>query len=532
MLTLCATAFIQAQSVTLEKVSSRGFNGVKSVPGKAYYTFYFGEKTETKNMANFVLELYDLNLKKINTATIELTKNSELAGSCFSGENFLFVFTDITKKTLSMITLDEKGVVVQKKVQEDVNRGLLSPDNYSNLLAADNGEFIIIRPIKEKKLGYVIERMDKNLATKWSKEFAPEKGSWEVLTSKINEDRLYLLRHDKKSVNGSGFENTIYCYETKAGEEVYSYKLYDGEASGFPSVMNVDEKGNLVTGGMYFNGTKFDESNSDGLFFLVLDRTGKSTAYSKTTWKTVQDKIAGAYSSALIGGKTKVLVEDVVRKNDGTYTIISETFRKSNNANLAGSGMAKMALGGKSNTSSTGLDGKEVGFTIMDFVFFNFDKTGTMTSLAKIDKSEKAIVIRGSMANENALKIALFMSDANMFCYRYMVEYSGKQYVVYKNKDGFKTKAYFLPIDATTTKGIAELDLSKNISDDMNKLGKVSSALNGGDDAIVYETGSFGQMAENPEKYANIIPGKTGDMLLYNYQNGTMNIWLEPVPVK
>jgi len=58
-------------------------------------------------------------------------------------------------------------------------------------------------------------------------------------------------------------------------------------------------------------------------------------------------------------------------------------------------------------------------------------------------------------------------------------------------------------------------------------------AVNGNDPSITkYDTGDFGTIDENPEKYMNLIPGKTGTMLVYNYANGTLNLWLEPVPGK
>jgi len=418
-----------SQTVTLNNVSSKGFDGVKSIPGKIYYTFYFGEKSETKGMGNFILELYDMDLKKINTATIELSKNSKLAGSCFSGQYFLFVFTDMNDKKLTMVTLDETGKVIQKKEQDDVKRALLSPDNYANLLAADNDEFIVIRPLKEKKLGYAIERMDKDLNTKWSNEFAPEKGEYDALTSKFSNGKIFVLRHNKLSAMGNGFENTVFCYDGATGTEVYNYKIYDGEVSGFPSVIDVDDQGNLFTGGMYFKGTKFDETNSDGLFFLSLDAKGNKVAYSATPWKTVADKIKGDNTSALFGGKTKVLVENIIPKKDGSYTIIAETFRKSNNSAMTGGSMGMLGLASKSPTTSEPHE-SQIGFTIMDFVLFNFDKSGALADITKINKPDKGIIITGKATEYNGLKLALFMNKSKMFCYRYILEYNDKQYIV------------------------------------------------------------------------------------------------------
>jgi len=83
---------VNAQEITVESPNSRGFSGVKSINGEIVFTTWFGEKTETKGMANFVLKLYDKDLKEIKTTEIEVTKFSEMASSAFTGKYFMFIF--------------------------------------------------------------------------------------------------------------------------------------------------------------------------------------------------------------------------------------------------------------------------------------------------------------------------------------------------------------------------------------------------------------------------------------------------------
>src|SRR5690606_21940454 len=110
-------------------VTARGFTGVKSIDGKFYYTFYFGEKTETKGMANFVLALYDANLAPVKTAEVEISKDSRLTASSFNGQHFLFMFSDLIKRKRTTVTLDVEGNVVKNNVEEKVKNALLTPDN-------------------------------------------------------------------------------------------------------------------------------------------------------------------------------------------------------------------------------------------------------------------------------------------------------------------------------------------------------------------------------------------------------------------
>ena len=193
-----------AQMVTLEDVSSRSFSGVNVMEGKGYYTFYFGEKTENKGMANFVLELFDLNLNRVKTVNIELTKTSELAASAFSDNTFLFSFADQMKKTSTLVTLDEKGNTIDKKVEEGVKMVLLTPDNYPTIYPAGNGEFVVIKPIKEKKFGFNLQRIDAHFTIKYEASYAPEKGTFKVLDSEIKDNRLFVLK-------GLGYVSIGYC---------------------------------------------------------------------------------------------------------------------------------------------------------------------------------------------------------------------------------------------------------------------------------------------------------------------------------
>src|SRR3954469_11952602 len=103
LLCLCATPAF-SQKVVLEDVTTRSFTGVRSVNnGEFYYTLYFGEKSETKGMANFVLAIYDKDLNAVTNKTIEVSKNSELAASAYSGKYFLFIFADVNRKTMTKI---------------------------------------------------------------------------------------------------------------------------------------------------------------------------------------------------------------------------------------------------------------------------------------------------------------------------------------------------------------------------------------------------------------------------------------------
>ena len=521
-----------AQPTVVEGVSARSFSGVQG-NGQFFYTFYFGEKTEEKGMANFVLQLFDKDLKSIATKNIVVTKYSELAASAFTGKYFLFIFNDAMKKTRTTITLDKDGNTVKQKVDEDVKRAVLSDESFPSVFAANDDEFIIVRPEKEDKFGFEVERLDKDLNSKWTKSYFPEKGRWDLVDSRFKNGKLYILRSDKPStLTGDKFYYKVQCINADKGEDVYLTALENEGDGGFPGFISIADDGMLATGGMYFANSKYDDKNSDGFFFALIAQDGKTSIFNKTTWKEVKNQVKGDFSSDLVGGKTKTLIQDLIRKSDGTYVMIGETFRKSSTETtggglMRGGGIGKGLMSGGVTKDNSGKS--EVGFTVMDFVMLNFDAKGALTGIDKVEKPTREAIIKGEMAEEHGLAIAEWLNDTKkFFCYRYTIDVNGKQFIVFKNKDGLKTKAYFLPVGAKSVDGIGSIDLDRWVSEGLNKVGRFSKFA-GGNKTTFESTKTMGQ-PDSYEIYKNIIPAKPGSMLLYELTGEKMNIWLEPVP--
>lgn len=521
---------VNAQEVTLEGISGRSFSGVRTINGQIYYTFYFGEKSETKGMANFVLALYDQDLKSIKNTNIEISKNSELAASAFNGKYFMFIFADVTKNKRTTVTLDKEGNIVKQKVDEDVKAALLMPDNYPVIHGLNEDEFIVLHPEKVKKYGFEVERMDKDLNSKWTKPYFPEHGTWSIQDSRIVNGKLFILREEKETLLGEKYTYTVQGMNVDNGDQLFATELKNNDDGGFPNFINPTEDGGVITGGMYFKNGKYDDKNSDGLFFAIIAPDGNISKFSKTSWKKVQDQIKGDFSSALFGGKTKVMVEDIIHKKDGNYMIVTETWRKSNDAeNTGDGGLRKLGkLGGfGGGGSSSSSDPHDKGFTVMDFAFFNFDANGELASIDKVDKITKEAVIKGKLADRSGLSMALELYNRRFFCYRNCIEMNGKQYIVFKNDDGYKSKAYFMPVGATSTQGLPFIDMDKWVPEGLNKMGQITKWTGGNKYTIGDE--EFGQ-STNPELYKGIVPAKEGYMLMYQFFNGKMSMWLQPVP--
>jgi hypothetical protein len=186
-----------------------------------------------------------------------------------------------------------------------------------------------------------------------------------------------------------------------------------------------------------------------------------------------------------------------------------------------------LAGGGNSSPAKANEDG----FTVMDFAIFNFDQKGNFAGLTKLEKPVTEIIVKGSAAGMKGLEMALLMDAEGFFSYKYLIEHNNKPYIVYTNMDGgIKEMAYFMPVDATSTAGLPAIDLDPGYSEGLNKISKISSAVNG--PSRTYDPGDPFFSGGRSMKWQGIKPAKPGYMLLYKTkQVGKLHIWLEKVPV-
>lgn len=523
---LCATSQLRAQEVTLEGLTAQGFSGVKSFNGEYYYTVYFAEKTENK-MANFWLSIYDKDLNLLKKGMIELSKRSKLYASGFNGKNFLFVFADLSKKTRTTVCMDLQGNELKRQEETDVRAALLTPDNAPVILADGDG-FVMVRPEKDKKFGYEVSRIDASLTPAYNNGFFPEKGKWIIVDAEVRNGRLFLLRDETGSIMTRDFVNTVQCIDIRSGKTIYATELTNDGDAAYSSFVNPADDGGVAVGGVYFKNGKMDEKNSDGLYLSRIAADGSFTSVSKVPWSVLKDKYNGEFSLGIIGGKTKVLVEDVIALPDGTFQVIGETYRKSNNADNTGEGMLRYAALGSSGGSSSSRD---AGFTVQDFLFFNFSADGQFQNMVRVDKQSREAVIEGEHASDKGFAMARWLQkEKRFFCYRGTVTHEGKQYIYYVNDDGYKDRAYFIPVGATTVEGAPSIDMDKWMSEGVSNMGKLAKLTNGNKHTFRSYT-SLGELPS--EYYKGIVVGKPGYMMSYgfDYRKMKLMLWLEPIPV-
>ena len=424
----CVITTVNAQQYQITGVKPLHFRGVESITNgdKAvgYYTYYLSEKLK-KGMVTLNLDILDLDLNLIKQTPVTVTKRSALIGSEYNGKDFLFIFSDAGKKLNTFITIDGDGNIIKR---EDRKHRKFATANSMKVFPGTNGNgFYVTSAVKEKKWGYSVEKIDRDLNTVWEESVTRDRGYVGIEAAEAGNNKLLLITIEKPSLMSKKVLGKLVSFDDNSGTKQFEYDLYNGEITGLPSAFLVEPNGNIVTAGMYFEGSKWQQVNSDGIFFLKLSPEGKQLAFNKIDWDNgIKNALKATSRKFSIGSKPKVLFHEIT-KTGGSYQVIAETFRKTVKA-----GTLIAAAGGSSNAP--------MGFTVMDYIIFNYDDNGKPLDINKIEKPYKSILIDGTVASAGGVSLAYYLKRFNMFTFEYVTTLpdSGKPAIVYTNWEGAK----------------------------------------------------------------------------------------------
>lgn len=482
-LSLFATIVSPAQQVQIDGVRPKEFRGVNPIKGKGYYTYYVNEKLG-KGMVQFALEIYDLDLNLIKKTEVEVTKFSNLVGSEFNGQDFLFLFEDLKNKSNTFISVDATGNIVKKKTEPTKK---IVTQGTTDIYAAEDGTgFYWTHAVKEKKWGYEVVKLDRELKELWSKTVTVDKGMTSISAAQSGPGKLIVISMELPSLMSKKMLGKVVSFNSETGQKEYEYPLYDGKQTNLPGTFLIEPDGTVTTSGMYYDGEKMSGDNSDGIFFLKLDPAGKKIAFNSIDWDNgIQEALKATQRKFSIGSKPKVQFHNIVKEPNGNYQVISETFRKA-----AGASTALAALGGAD------ANDLPLRFTVMDFIIFNFDPQGEPLDINKIEKPYKSLSVSGAM-NLNGIALAQLMKRYKMFTYEYTtVLPSGKPAIVFTNFEDAGLGA------GKPYVGVATIEIGKDTESQKIPMPKKYTA---------FVTGSPDNLK------SGALPGKSGKYCLFVY---------------
>ncbi len=548
VLFLLATQLSVAQENTFDDVAIRGFSGLQPLGDNGYYYACFSAKNETKGEADFKIAFVDKNFNLVSEKKISISKYSELAGSAAGRSSMLFIFYDLMKRNITYMTFDLEGNLITTRVIPKVKRNLLTPEDYPYVNALGD-DFVVVRSDKADKVGYNVERVDKNLKSLSSQTFAPEKKEMEVLDLKMLKDKVYILRQTA-ATSGNQFNTEVVKHDAATGVEEFAYNLYDGTHSGYPTFLQVSEEGKIYTAGIYFEGTKTDNTDSEGFFYLQLTNDGQRVAYEKHDWAEVKKFTKEKGTSAFWGGETKIIIQDIVLKPDNSLSVIGEAFRKSKPGKAGEEGKKLVSLKKFTPTlgSLTGTDPAsqaDWAYTIMDLNIFEFDPQGNFVNARKIFKKDQIIYVK-SARKVRGLSMALELKRNGYFGYKYHITDNDKQYLVtnrVEEKGGLvkipKKYVFFIPLESFGIEeaGSVEVRTPTVTAEKKGFLNDVASAaatLAIGSESFYNTTDQTNDVSFYNFDAANGSFYNKGDLVFYNFNtvDRTLRVWKDKIPKK
>lgn len=576
-LTLCLLCAIVSQNLfaqptELANVTKQGFKGLKPMDNNGYYIQCIDGSKGMGKKAKTQLHLYILSndLKVTADFVMELIGEEKIEDVAYNGDNFMIIVSSYQARTRTFRVVNKSGQEVAVNKQEKVNPRLLTKP--AIIIPVGAADFIVLNYVKEKKVGYSVERYNSKLEQAYSQTQIPEKKKLFPVDFKLVNDHLYILEF--LDSDNDYFEYHIASYDIANGNQLSKKYLTSGDnkAYGFATFLKEGADGSVLTGGMYFDDPRIQKRNSDGFFAARMDKDG-NLKFTYVDWATVEKTIKEGNSTIGIwGGKTKTFMHDLAVNADGSFTLIGENYRRGD-ADLAGNkskgiGIAMKVAGGSD-------DEGEEAVTAAEFVLMDFDSKGNFVTCRKVDKPNAVTIVRNTedpndppyIGQRKGLNLANILNNNGYMPYRFVVNNGSKSYIAFWQRYDpmIKELLYFTPLSATKmdTTSVevtgAELKVQQDFQNKamgklggLGKLAKKTGELTGAS----YENYFYLRGSHDPFDYrakslnTRVIPANIpGKVVIYDFVpdppdpnekksfwsmiqtvNGTLKVWHIDVP--
>ncbi|MEP5610837.1 MAG: DUF6770 family protein [Cyclobacteriaceae bacterium] len=469
-----------SQSIDLEGVGKTGFKGLRNIGTSGYYVQYMETVIEGKRAYQKVhLSLLDNDLKVTSDFRVPVRETETVENVAYNGDKFMLISSSNIKRTRTLTTVDREGNVIATKNFDKVLRRLLAKP--AVILPHGDSDFVVINYLKEKKVGYSVERYDSNLEMKYSTVVIPDKKKLYPVDFFIADNQMYVLEFLTPDFSDY-FEYHLAAYDIETGAEKFKVQLKNEEskASGFATFIKPAKGGGVITGGMFFYGNKAQGEGSNGFFASTISTDG-TPKFTFVDWKEVK-KLLKDNTAGIFGGATRTFMHDIVVNDDGSFTLVGENYREGL-ASMAGEKKSTMAKIGGLTSGNT-----DIAITVADYALMDFSSNAEFTGIRKLNEAECITVIKSSTEKDEApykgqkeiLNVANILNNQGYFPYRFTMEQGEDKYLVsvLKYEPQIKELLYFTKLNSATLDTVSveitssELRYVRGIMDGMmGKLG-------------------------------------------------------------
>lgn len=508
-------------NLAIHEISERDFNGVHEIEGRGYYTLYFSEKAED-NQNLFVYHRLDKQLQTTGRDVISVPATAQFVGTVSKENDEVLVFRDRNAKSWYFYLLDSFGKLVSSHLLALDESADQSPTGNLLLEKASDG-FYLIQTFYDRTLmqnGFSVIRINPQMEVRWNIVVNIEsKETMQLLATDAIAGKFAIIHAVHPGGQNKKFQTHLTVFDDASGNIMYTSEISDAEIAGLPESVSIMDNGNVVHSGMYFKGGIVKERNSAGKYLSVYDEQGSRVFFTATDWKSIEDKIkATIESDFLVSGKMKVLLQDVIPMNDGSYKVIGELYRKSLGTTTIGFLMGD------------NLDSRA--FSIYDFIVFHYDQAGKLQSVYTIPKVSQNIELPASIAHQKGIALSMLMRRYGMFSYQKMALTDDQHHIVFTNTENRAKFVYSVPLeesdayqikkasaDFTTEKAVESVGRLQAISERLDRLGEsIDQAISGTDQVF-----KFG------DRYQGKAIAFTDDVLVYLYdlETGILHLQLK-----
>ncbi len=397
-----------AQEGIIDSIKKSSYTGMyqSGEMNEILYLPYF--TTNKQNKKNFTIsQINTESLQEENVINVELPESYELKTSTFNGAAYILHFYDNSKKEDVLITTELDGNIKGK--------AQLKGSSQVVLLGGNSPEGFIAIQIN-KRNGYKVSMFDMDIKPKWEKSFKPSSGNWDVVGINANIERIMVVR--KESSSGNKYVFTTHAIQPEMGETVSESRLQSDEIAPYPTFFTTNE-GISISGGVYYNGGMYNESNPDGVFMSMLAPDGGVEQIMKVPYSQVIEDLKNTVGDNLTKRNSGIAFTSGVFSHElQQYIMVGEIFEISKNERVGGT------------------------VTLKDIVLVSFDFELKYKGSRSIALKNKMINLKGDLSKTNKIDIGTWLSRSSITRFKYFYGHSANAIAYTNNPDGADKLCY------------------------------------------------------------------------------------------
>jgi hypothetical protein len=410
---------------------------------KGYFYFIRVDKKDKKN-SNYLLSIYDENLREINTIDVVRPASYLLVDGVFNGSAFGFLFYDTRGKTTELVTYDQTLKQLGSVKQPVTNRLAVAMYNqyydgaepdHAFLTGIENEGFIYYGYKPGSKLHHDVQCYSNELKLMWSRKANDKTAMAVEMASEGFQTKNYVgtLIHKKKSAMSKDMDFELVVQEIKTGKVAFTTPMVTNKYSiSFADVYFDEANQNFVVFGEYYNKEDKElKAESLGFITLTIDLNGKIIAEKTNSWAVEFSKATPMNERGKFeGGNFRVVFHDIIRMADGKIFVIGEQYKKVASAGGIASNILSGAMGG-------GMQAANAQLNIYNMVIFEFNPDYSINRVHIFEKDKNVLGLPAGAEYMSSKTLSYYSKAVGGFDYSFTQVSADRNtfYVSYINYD-------------------------------------------------------------------------------------------------